>query len=69
MKNRVAQTLRVLAVIVFVVGGFFSLVFMMRPDVLIVAVVVTLSQGMVLLGLAEIIRILQEIAEQTKLTN
>jgi hypothetical protein len=60
MKNTIAQFLRVLAIIVFFVGGFFSLLFMQQPDVLIVAVLVTMTQGMLLLGLAEVIRLLQK---------
>ena len=69
MKNQIAKILRVLAIIVFVLGGFISLLFMLQPDVMIVAMLATFVQGMMLLGFSEVIRLLQQIAEQTKSSN
>lgn len=69
MNNKVAQLLKVLAIIVFVIGGLVSLLFMMRPDAMLLAVFGTLVPGTLLLGFSEIIRLLQRIAEQTKSTS
>ena len=66
MNNKVAQLLKVLAIIVFVIGGLVSLLFAIRPDAMLLAIFGTLVPGTLLLGFSEIIRLLQQIAEQTK---
>jgi hypothetical protein len=69
MENKIAQLLKVLAIIVFVIGGLVSLLFMMRPDAMLLAIFGTLVPGTLLLGFSEIIRLLHRIAEQTKSTS
>lgn len=66
MNNKIAQLLKILAIIVFVLGGLVSLLFMMRPDAMLLAIFGTLVPGTLLLGFSEIIRLLQILVNSTK---
>ena len=67
MNNKIAQLLKVLAIIVFALGGLISLLFMMRPDAMLLAIFGTLVPGTLLLGFSEIIRLLQTLVNATKM--
>lgn len=66
MNNKIAQLLKILAIIVFVLGGLVSLLFMMRPDAMLLAIFGTLVPGTLLLGFSEIIKLLQIHVNSTK---
>lgn len=66
MNNKIAQLLKILAIIVFMLGGLVSLLFMMRPDAMLLAIFGTLVPGTLLLGFSEIIRLLQILVNSTK---
>jgi len=69
MNNKIAQLLKILAIIVFMLGGLVSLLFMMRPDAMLLAIFGTLVPGTILLGFSEIIRLLQTLVNSTKNVN
>ena len=69
MNNKVVKLLKGVAYTIYGIGGVISLLALTRPDLSLMILLSTLITGSLILGFSEIIRLLQQIADQTKSSN